>query len=165
MSTDDAVLSRAIAREAGALVVEIRSSYGEVAYGDRARIRALCSSSTWRRQASACATSRAGKSWASASSDEVPAIRPTMTFFRTLRRFTRLWCWKIIAVGRRASRRPRSRVRTAWPSITTSPASGGTSPLTQRSRVDLPAPLGPSTTRNSPARTDRSTCFRTRRWP
>ena len=42
MSTDDAVLSRAIAREAGALVVEIRSSYGEVAYGDRARIRALC---------------------------------------------------------------------------------------------------------------------------
>ena len=42
MSTDDAVLSRAIARDAGALVVEIRSSYGEVGHGDRARIRALC---------------------------------------------------------------------------------------------------------------------------
>ncbi|MFC6237319.1 inositol monophosphatase family protein [Longivirga aurantiaca] len=42
MSTDDAVLSRAIAREAGALVVGIRESYGEIERRDRARIRALC---------------------------------------------------------------------------------------------------------------------------
>jgi 3'(2'), 5'-bisphosphate nucleotidase len=42
VSTNDAVLSRAIAREAGELVVAIRSSYGEVERGDRLRIRALC---------------------------------------------------------------------------------------------------------------------------
>jgi len=42
VSTDDAVLSRAIAREAGELVLGIRAEFGEIARGDRARIRELC---------------------------------------------------------------------------------------------------------------------------
>ncbi|MGD9955715.1 MAG: 3'(2'),5'-bisphosphate nucleotidase CysQ [Candidatus Nanopelagicales bacterium] len=42
MSADDAGLSRAVAREAGELVLAIRESYGEIARGYRARIRALC---------------------------------------------------------------------------------------------------------------------------
>ena len=33
--------------------------------------------------------------------DEKPAMRPTSTFFSTDSRFTRLWCWKIIATLRR----------------------------------------------------------------
>jgi hypothetical protein len=41
-------------------------------------------------------------------------------------------------------------VSNTLPSISVRPASGCTSPLMQRSSVDLPAPLGPSTTRNSP---------------
>ncbi len=42
MSSDDAALSSAVAREAGALVVGIRESYGEIERGDRVRTRALC---------------------------------------------------------------------------------------------------------------------------
>lgn len=42
MSTEDAVLSRAVAREAGELVLGIRAAYGEIERGDRARIRELC---------------------------------------------------------------------------------------------------------------------------
>lgn len=42
MSSDDAALSREIAREAGDLVLGIRSSYGAIERGDRARMRALC---------------------------------------------------------------------------------------------------------------------------
>src|SRR5437660_12093760 len=41
--------------------------------------------------------------------------------------------------------------RGGWPSTSNEPAAGRIRPSTSRSKVDLPAPLGPSTPMNSPA--------------
>ena len=89
---------------------------------------------------------------------------PSMTFSRTVRCGNRLWCWNTIA------ERSRSAVRSAFdtgfaksmagpPSKATTPASGVSSPLSDRSTVVLPEPLGPMSTTTSPRRTSKSTPF------
>ena len=50
-------------------------------------------------------------------------------------------------------RRAQARAPTSRPSTTARPADGRSSPATTRTRVDLPAPLGPSTTHSSPRST------------
>ena len=58
---------------------------------------------------------------------------------------------------RRRDRSPRLQAVSGRSSTSTSPASGRTSPASTPSRVDLPAPLGPSTASTSPACRARST--------
>ena len=101
---------------------------------------------------SAISTSLRGRAAAGSGSTSRSAMRPTSTFFSTDRRFTRLWCWKImrdVAPERRRSRRS-SVERHAVDARSRRRVGLRSSRLMQRSSVDLPAPRGPSTTRNSP---------------
>ncbi len=69
-------------------------------------------------------------------------------------------CWSTTPHCRRTadwSRAPRS-----WPSYSTLPETGLSKPISRRSRVDLPQPLGPTIATNSPARTSKETSSRTR---
>ena len=59
---------------------------------------------------------------------------------------------------RRSSRsRLSSAVRMSWPSMTTCPEVAGISPVRQRTRVDLPEPDSPMTTKTSPGATSKLT--------
>jgi hypothetical protein len=80
------------------------------------------------------------------------ASPPLNTFMTTDMRPTRLNSWKIIPMRRRclSSSRCRSAVRST-PLKRTCPKVGRTRRFIERSSVDLPAPLGPSRTTNSPS--------------
>ena len=75
----------------------------------------------------------------------------------TLARLTRLNVWKIMPMCERSSRSCRAEApRTRTPSTTTSPELSGTSPLTARMSVDLPAPERPTMTSICPSGISRS---------
>ncbi len=110
---------------------------------------------------------RASASRASSTSAAFGAIRkrsacrllqrpsaPAITFCITLRRSTRSCCCAIAAkrVRRRRNSAPRAPARSA-PSIAIRPAASGTLPLSARSRLVLPLPLGPTSATHSPAAT------------
>ncbi len=105
-------------------------------------------SSSWRRTRSA--RSRFGTP---------PSSRPRPTFSATLRQGSRPNCWNTIATHSRrrycsSSREAPDTSASQFPSRTmTLPRVTGFSPLTARSRVDLPDPESPISTRISPART------------
>ncbi len=78
------------------------------------------------------------------------ASRPNSMFPSAVRHGKSAYCWKTI---------PRSRPgpETGTPSTRMRPLLGLVSPPRRSSRVDLPHPLGPTRTRNSPLRISRST--------
>src|SRR5688500_12770116 len=73
----------------------------------------------------------------------------------------RLNCWNTMPMSARSRAIPRPAVSTRWPSNVIDPPSMASSPLTQRSIVDLPEPEGPATTIDSPRSMPRSMPSRT----
>src|SRR5450631_686233 len=96
-------------------------------------------------------TSRAISSTRCAIADSVRrrsgARRGNARFSATVRCGYSEYCWNTKETSRAAGS---SRV-TSRPSIVTVPAAGRSSPATKRSSVVLPAPVGPSSTMNSPS--------------
>ncbi len=84
---------------------------------------------------------------------------PYATLSRTVRCGSRPKCWKTMAARwrRRARSRVASMARTSSPSIARLPAVGSISRVRQRTRVDLPDPERPITTKTSPLRTSKVT--------
>ena len=63
------------------------------------------------------------------------------TFFRQVRCISRLKCWKIMVISRRAARSWAGvMVSSRWPFTTTSPLVGRSNRLMHRTSVLLPAP-------------------------
>ncbi|MCY1384549.1 hypothetical protein D9M69_728190 [compost metagenome] len=77
-------------------------------------------------------------------------FRPNSTFSCTVRQGNRAYCWNTM---------PQAAVTsvTGLPLTAMLPLSGAMKPAIRFSRVDLPQPEAPSSTRNSPRRTSRST--------
>ena len=77
--------------------------------------------------------------------EAMPAISSGSAILpKTVREASRLKCWKIIPTSRRIARSAEPRARpTSCPATVTVPLVGRSSPLTMRSRVDLPAPERP----------------------
>jgi hypothetical protein len=73
----------------------------------------------------------------------------------------RLNCWNTIPICVRSFASPRPAVSMRFPSNVIEPASIVSSPLMQRSIVDLPEPDGPATTIASPRSICRSIALRT----
>src|SRR5918992_1231827 len=93
----------------------------------------------------------------SASRADRPTPRAaTSTFSRTLSPPNRCPCWKLRAMPARA-RRVAFQPVTSDPSTTTDPLSGRSKPVTQFTRVVLPAPFGPISPTTSRRPTSRST--------
>ena len=88
----------------------------------------------------------------------VPSTRRwgRVTLSRTVRWPKRLNCWNTMPIRRRAASMSQSGSVSSMPPTVTVPAVGSSSRLMQRSRVDLPDPLGPMTQTTWPLRISRS---------